>query len=134
MLTISPESVCYIIIKAREFDVKVPPVEEDAASNPTDDLQRDILEDFADDPTREELRAAIVALNEDEQLDLLALMWLGRGDYGVEEWQAARDQAAAIRHKHVARYLMGTPLVGDFLEEGLNLLGYSCDDMAERHL
>lgn len=134
MLTISPETVCYILIKAREFAAKVPPVEEDVGSNPSDDFQVEVLEDFSDDPTQKELVSAIVDLNEDEKLDLLALLWIGRGDFTVDEWDRAREQAASMRHKHVARYILGTPLASDYLAEGLSQLGYDCADTEERHL
>ena len=127
-LTISPETVCYLIVKAREFDVKVDPVDPDSGSNPADDNEIDILEDLADDPTFEEVSSALGALNEDETLDLVALTWIGRGDYTSEDWEEARDQAREIPFKDRPRYLLGTPLLGDFLEEGLSELGYSCED------
>ena len=127
-LTISPETVCYLIVKAREFDVKVDPADPDSGSNPTDDNEIDILEDLADDPTFEEVSSALGALNEDETLDLVALTWIGRGDYTSEDWEEARDQAREIPLKDRPRYLLGTPLLGDFLEEGLSELGYSCED------
>lgn len=127
-LSISPETVCYIIIKAREFDVKVEPDDPDSGSNPSDDKDIDILEDLPDDPTLEELKSAMEALNEDETLDLVCLTWIGRGDYTGEDWREARDQAREIPHKDRPRYLLGTPLLGDFLEEGLSELGYSCED------
>jgi len=126
-LTISVEQVFYIIVKAREFDVKVPPVEPDPGSNPVDMQQREILEDYANDPTYAELTAAINGLNDDEKGDLVALVWLGRGDYDVSGWQEARAQALQEQH-HVASYLTGTPLLGDLLEEGLSMLGYSCEE------
>ncbi len=127
-LTISPETVCYIIVKAREFDVKVEPADPDSGSNPSDDKGIDVLEDLADDPTFEEVSSALGALNDDETLDLVALAWIGRGDYTSEDWQEARDQAREIPLKDRPRYLLGTPLLGDFLEEGLSELGYSCED------
>jgi len=127
-LTISPETVCYLIVKAREFDVKVDPADPDSGSNPTDDNDVDILEDLADDPTFEEVSGALGALNDDETLDLVALTWIGRGDYTSEDWEEARDQAREIPLKDRPRYLLGTPLLGDFLEEGLSELGYSCED------
>jgi hypothetical protein len=127
-LTISPETVCYLIVKAREFDVKVDPADPDSGSNPTDDNEIDILEDLADDPTFEEVSSALGALNDDETLDLVALTWIGRGDYTSEDWEEARDQAREIPLKDRPRYLLGTPLLGDFLEEGLSELGYSCED------
>ena len=127
-LTISPETVCYIIVKAREFDVKVEPADPDSGSNPTDDKGVDVLEDLTDDPTFEEVSSALGTLNEDETLDLVALAWIGRGDYTSEDWREAREQAREIPLKDRPRYLLGTPLLGDFLEEGLSELGYSCED------
>jgi hypothetical protein len=127
-LTISPETVCYVIVKAREFDVKVDPADPDSGSNPTDDDEIDILEDLADDPTFEEVSGVLGALNDDESLDLVALTWIGRGDYTSEDWDEARDQAREIPLKDRPRYLLGTPLLGDFLEDGLSELGHSCED------
>ena len=127
-LTISPETVCYLIVKAREFDVKVDPVDPDSGSNPADDKEIDILEDLIDDPTFEEVSGALGALNDDETLDLVALTWIGRGDFTSEDWEEARDQAREIPLGDRPRYLLGTPLLGDFLEEGLSELGYSCED------
>jgi Protein of unknown function (DUF3775) len=128
-LTVRPETVCYVIVKAREFGVKVEPEDLDPGSNPSDDGEVDVLEDFADDPTFEELSSALEALNDDELLDLVALAWIGRGDYTAEDWTEARDQAAEIPQKDRPRYLIGTALVGDYLEEGLSELGYSCEDV-----
>ncbi|MEA1671971.1 DUF3775 domain-containing protein [Nitrospirillum sp. BR 11163] len=124
-LNISVEKVFYIIVKAREFDVKVAPVEPDPGSNPADDGEGSILGDYADDPTAIELRAAINALNDDEVIDLIALAWLGRGD---DDWAAVRDLARERHHRHSASYLMGMPALGDYLEEGLAALGYSCEE------
>lgn len=126
MLSISPETVCYVIVKAREFDVKVPPPDADEASNPSDDQEVDVLEDRADDPTYLELVEALDALNEDERLDMIALMLLGRGDF--EELDEAREQAEEIDVATWRAFLLGTPLLGDFLEEGLAALDISCED------
>jgi uncharacterized protein DUF3775 len=87
-LSISPEKVCFIVVKAREFDVKDIVTEPDPASNATDDGMLSVLEDHRDDPTYQELRSFIGALTEDEQIDLVALTWLGRGDASLEEWDA----------------------------------------------
>jgi len=127
-LAISPETVCYIIVKAREFDVKVEPTDPDSGSNPSDDGEVDILEDLAGDPTYEELSSAMELLNDDETLDLVVLMWIGRGDYTQGDWREAREQAEEIPQADRPRYLLGTPLLSDFLEEGLSELGLSCED------
>jgi hypothetical protein len=89
-LTISPETVCYLIVKAREFDVKVEPADPDSGSNPADDKEIDILEDLIDDPTFEEVSSALSALNDDETLDLVALTWIGRGGYSCEDYEIER--------------------------------------------
>jgi hypothetical protein len=127
-LNISAEKVCYIIVKAREFDAKVPPVEPDPGSNPADDGEREILEDYADDPTLLELRSAIDDLNEDEVVDLIALAWLGRGDFGKEDWLEATALARERHKRHSADYLIGIPTLGDFLENGLDMVDRSCED------
>jgi hypothetical protein len=125
-LAISREKAFYIIVKAREFDEKVAPSDPQSGSNPSDDREVDILQDYRDDPTLEELEGALTALNEDEQLDLLALMWLGRGDFAT--FAEARAEASDMSDNHIPRYLIGTPELGDFLEEGLAQLGVSLEE------
>jgi Protein of unknown function (DUF3775) len=126
-LNISPEKVCYIIAKGREYDVKVEPAEP-PSSGPTDAANRDMLEDYPDDPTAAELREAIDDLNDDEVVDLIALAWVGRGDFAREEWEDARALALERHRQHSANYLMGMPTLADYLDEGLAALGYSCEE------
>ena len=128
-LTISTEKVCFIIVKAREFDVKDAVTEPDPGSNAADDGAVAVLEDHSDDPVQEELTAFIDALTEDEQIDLVALAWLGRDDYEASDWAGVRDDAAREHNRRTARYLLGMPLLADFLEEGLSMLGRSCDEV-----
>ncbi|MGO9006682.1 MAG: DUF3775 domain-containing protein [Beijerinckiaceae bacterium] len=127
-LTILPEKVCFFIIKAREFDVKDEVTESDPGSNPTDDKDVSILENHEDDPVVEELTSFINDLSEDEQIDLVALVWLGRDDYTVSDWPTVREEAARAHNQRTAQYLLGIPLLGDFLEEGLSMLGHSCEE------
>jgi hypothetical protein len=127
-LTISPEKVCFMIVKAREFDVKDAVTEPDPGSNPSDDKDVSVLEDHEDDPVQEELTSFISSLSEDEQVDLVALAWLGRDDYEPEDWTEVRAEAARAHNERTANYLLGMPLLGDFLEEGLTMLGYSCEE------
>jgi hypothetical protein len=74
MLQIDPQKVCYLIIKAREFDAKVAVVEPDPGSNPSDEGMRGVLEDYPDDPVDAEIRTLVDSLNEDEQIDLVTLV------------------------------------------------------------
>ena len=133
-LSISPEKVCFIIVKAREFDVKDEVSEPNPGSNPSDDNDVAVLEDHEDDPVFEELTSFIDALSEDEQIDLVTLAWLGRDDYTASDWQTVREDAARAHNDRTAAYLLGIPQLGDFLEEGLSMLGYSCSEFEFGHL
>ncbi len=133
-LAVDPETVCFLIVKAREFDVKVDPEDDDSGSNPSDDGDIDVLEDRRDDPTYAELMGTLEALNEDELSDLVAMTWIGRGDFDVDDWEEAKEQAQQRGAKGTAEYLLGTPLLRDFLESCFIDLGYSCEDIEEEHL
>jgi hypothetical protein len=126
-LSISREKVCFFITKAREFDVKDVSSGQNAGSNAADDGMLGVLEDNRDDPTQYELRSYINALNEDEQVDLVALVWLGRGDGTIKEWRELREEAARLHNNRTAQYLLGKPMLADHLEEALSQFGYSCE-------
>ncbi len=128
MLDVSLEKICFIIAKARELDVKVAPEEMDEGSNPSDDQMRQILEDYADDPTFEELRSFLNAQSDDDLRQILALVWIGRGDFSADEWEDALKEVRDVREKHTVDYLLGTPLLADYLEEGLAEFGLSCEN------
>ena len=128
MLTISPEKVCYIIVKAREFDVKEGPNDLEEGGNPADDRVVGVLEDYVGDPTYEELMGALRDLNRDELLDVAALLWIGRGDFDAGQLDDARDNGSEYPNLRLARYIVATPLLGDFLEEGLNAFDISCEE------
>jgi predicted protein tyrosine phosphatase len=125
-LGINPEKVCHVIAKARQFDVKEGNSDPDSGSNPTDDGMTDVLEDTPDDPTYKELVAFIRSLDEEEQIWLVALAWIGRGTYDADEWVDALRQARDQHNKRTAEYLTGLPLLGDYLEEGLSAFGENC--------
>lgn len=129
-LTISQEKVAYVIIKAREFDAKV-----DAWNDPSDVQENDpsdaILENYANDPVRREAATFISELNVDEQVELVAIAWLGRGTFEVEEFDEARNTAREERVNSTADYLLGLPLLADYLADGLDKLGYSVEAAEE---
>lgn len=130
MLNINPELVCNIITKAREFhakeDVEIPEGGQPNIS-PNDDWYEQILENFSDDYTYQELRYSINDLEPDQQATLVALMWIGRGDYDATEWKDVYQEAYQQHNNRTAEYLLATPMVADYLEEGLKQLGYSCE-------
>lgn len=123
MLSIPTETLAFIIEKAREFDAEVDVDDPDSGSNATDDKQVAILEDSADNPTEEELTTFLSDLNEQQLAELLALVWLGRGDFDKGTWKEALASARDTRDALAVRYLMGTPMLGDLIAEGLSELG-----------
>lgn len=133
-LTISPEKIAFVIEKAREFDVKEAASDPDSGSNAADDDMVDVLDDNGRDPVVRELSSFIRALNEDEQIDLVALMWLGRGDGTIEEWDDLRARAVEARgeytnpRRETVSYLLGEPMLGDFLADGLDAFGVEWDE------
>ena len=133
-LFIATEKVCFVVVKAREFDVKDAVTDPGDASNASDDSMISVLEDHREDPVADELRGFIGALNEDEQTDLVALTWLGRGDGTIDDWSELRAEAARAHNKRTAAYLLGMPLLAGHLEEALSQFGRSCSDFEMGHL
>jgi hypothetical protein len=127
-LTISPEKVAFLIQKAREFDAKDMPADPDSGSNGADDGMIDVLENNGADPVVCEITGFIDALTENEQIDLVALMRRGRGDGAIEEWDELCGDAAEGRNRGTASYLLGEPMLGDLLAEGLDAFGLSWSD------
>ena len=125
-LSISSEKVCFLIVKAREFDVEEGSSDPDSGSNATDDGMIDVLEESRDNPVQHELRTFIAELDEDEKADLIGLMRLGRGDGTMGDWSAMRSEGHREHAGRIGAYLMGEPLLSDYLEEGLSQFGFSC--------
>lgn len=127
MLNLNPEIVCRLIERAHEFHAKdsvVIPEEE----TPSVDVAAERLASYQGDPTFQEFKTVVDDLEPDQQVALIALMWVGRGDFDADEWNAAFHQAAGSRTRHTAEYLLATPLVADYLSEGLAAFGYSCEE------
>jgi hypothetical protein len=122
-LEVSHETLAYIVLKARAFDAQAGVSDPEEASNPSDDREVSVLEGQSDDPTVDELAAAIGSLSDEEQAALVALVWIGRGDFDAAEWNEAKAMARERRRGPTARYLMGIPLLGDYLEEVAAALG-----------
>ena len=130
-LNLPLDRVSFIILKAREYDVKESDSDPDEGSNAIDDGQTDVLTDTSDDPVREELLGAIRSLNEDERMRLVALAWLGRGTYDIDEWKEAVATARLEHSRRTAEYLLTLPLLGDYLEDGLAMFDEGIVDDAD---
>ena len=122
-ISISAEKVAFLIEKTREFDVKEGATDPASGSNATDDDMIDVLEDDGHDAVVQEITSFVQSLSEDEQVDLIALMRLGRGDAEFAEWERLRRETRDTREAPAARVLMEEPLVSDYLAEGLNAFG-----------
>jgi len=128
-MDIALDKVCDIIVRARAIDMKEGDTDPASGSNPIDDANLDTLVTTPDDATEEEVREVIAGLNEDERHDLIALVYIGRGDLEPEEWVEAvrlareREDASSVS---TADWLLGIPNLGDLLDEGINAMGRSC--------
>lgn len=129
-LNIPRPTLDYIIARAREFDAAM-----DVAAEPVDDgtrlldLDRDLLPVQGDDTPYDDLHNALSLLNDEQMVTLVAILWVGRGDYDRRDWKDARQAAADIlEERDGTDYLCGTPLIADYLTEGLDALGYALDD------
>jgi hypothetical protein len=123
-LGISLESVAAIVDAARAVQEG-----EESGALARDEEDEEGL-DAEDDENMDEdaLRAFIADLNEDEQASLIALAWIGRGDYGGADFEEARTLAKERNIRDPAEYLLGIDMLGDMLEEGLAELGLSLED------
>lgn len=130
-LTIGPETVRMFILKARAISAGLNADYQDGAEHEVDldDQYREshhhdgLAEEESEDLTERELRELIADLNVDEAADLVALMWVGRGDYDAGEWAEALAEAKRRTDIRPVRYLMNRPMLGEWLEEGLELIG-----------
>ena len=130
-LSISPEKAFFIVAKARQTDSKA--TESDLVTDLSDDDTSYGLNDHSRETDRSELSTFIRGLNVDEQIDLVALMWLGRGDGDLDNWRDLRAEAERAHNNRTASYLIGTPMLADYLEEALSQFGKSFEDF-EEHL
>lgn len=127
MLNVNPDTVCRLIELAHAFHAREPAAFPDDGSNPVDDWTQPMLADGEDNTSADEFSSALADLEPDQQQEVVALLWLGRGDYTLEEWDDIVKQASEQWSPETARYLLDHPLVADQLREGLELHGYRCD-------
>jgi len=127
-LGISLETVATVVDHVRAIQATE---ETDPAQLSEDDnSEAALLQENPDDMTEDNLREFIDGLNEDEQAALIALAWIGRGDYGPEEWEETLRLAAERNEAGAAgTYLLGMDMVGDLLAEGVAAFGLSIEDV-----
>ena len=121
-LNLNPEFLRALLLKMRALMAQEELVSPDSGSNPTDDEGPATLQDDPDNLTRGEVVAAVEDLEPDQQAELVALMWIGRGDMEPEEWEEAKTLAVERHEGATADYLLSHPHVADYVEEGLDRL------------
>jgi len=118
-LELNRDIVGIVIEKARQFQAKEEVTFPEESTGSAEDWAMQTLADHADDPVLQEFASTVDALEPDQQALLVALMWVGRGDFGVDEWDEAVAEARAHWNGRTAEYLIGTPLAADYLTAGL---------------
>ncbi|WP_135467555.1 DUF3775 domain-containing protein [Crenalkalicoccus roseus] len=127
-LGISLETVATVVDLARA--VQGTEEGDPAQLSEDEDSPAALLQEHPEDATEDALHDFIADLNEDEQAALIALAWVGRGDYGPEEWEeAVRLAAERNEGRDAARYLMSMDMLGDLLSEGVAAFGLSIEDV-----
>jgi len=129
--SLNPEKVCFVIYKTRELHGAMEGAEDDS-SNATDDGFAAALTTANDEPVRAELRAFMQALDQDEAFELVALCWLGRGDFSKEEWADALSAATERNGPKTADYLLDMEGLADYLDGGLAAFDLGCQDFDDR--
>lgn len=126
-LRISTEKVCALIEAAREIAGKVPSTAGDRTTT-GDDSKLVTIEDYpGEDSRRPQMVEFIAGLNVEEQTDLLALIWLGRGDYDIDSWDEAVAEAEGRIAAHDPDYMIGDAALPEYLGDGLEAFGFACD-------
>lgn len=127
MLDVNPDIICRLIQLAREFQAQVDVLIPENEVNPGSDWAAQTLVNHADDMTFREFKSIVKDLEPDQQQQVVALFWTGRGDFSDDEWENALEQARYNWNPRTAEYLIVHPLLADYLEEGLDIFGYKCD-------
>ena len=132
------DTLCRIIIRARENEAQVPASDPDEDADDVDNYGDEseagalsVLEDELNTGVEEELRAILEDLADDQLAETLALAWVGRGTYDVSEWDDAFAEANDTDPESAVDDLMDMPLLASHLEAGLAAFDYSCDGVGQ---
>ena len=136
MLEVDIDKIAFIIAKSREFEAQDAVHEEVEIEGMTEnDIQDEtfqeslsvVADEENDDATFDEVKAWIRSINDDDQCQIVALAWVGRGDFTTDDWDEAVKIATDEHNDRTAEYLLGMPLLPDYLEEGLAQFGLSAE-------
>jgi hypothetical protein len=131
------ETLCRLILRAKELEAQVPAVDADDDPDDVDDLDDgdgetlSVLEDELNESVEEEVQATLDDLAEDQLAEVVALAWVGRGTYDASEWDEAFAEAGELSGDEKIDELMDMPLLAGYLEAGLAGFDYSCDGVGQ---
>ena len=133
------ETLCRLILRAREMEAQVPAQDPDEDADNVDDLDDDegedqalsVLEDELNSGVEEEMRATLDDLADDQLAETLALAWVGRGTYDATEWDDAYTEASDTDPESAVDELMDMPLLASHLEAGLAAFDFSCEGVGQ---
>jgi Protein of unknown function (DUF3775) len=122
-LSISSDYLARLVVKTRGLQAREGEVDPRSGSNATDDNMIDALQDTVGDLSRLEVQQELQGLDDRQQAELVALMWIGRGDAEPEEWNQTVELARQLKDGPTPRYLLRHPLVAEHWQEGAAKLG-----------
>ncbi|MGZ8312598.1 MAG: DUF3775 domain-containing protein [Allosphingosinicella sp.] len=131
------ETLCRLILRAKELEAQVPAEDPDEDPENVDDLDDDgdqalsVLEDELNTGVEEEIIAVLDDLADDQLAETVALAWVGRGTYDASEWDDAFAEATELGIQEGADELMDMPLLASHLEAGLAAFDFSCDGVGQ---
>lgn len=131
------ETLCRLILRAKELEAQVPADDPDEDPDDVDDFDDDdgetlsVLEDELNESVEEEVNAVLDDLAEDQLAEVVALAWVGRGTYDVSEWDEALAEAGDLDVEQRLEELIDMPLLAGHLEAGLAAFDYSCDGIGQ---
>ena len=131
------DTICRLILRAKELEAQVPASEPDEDPDDIDDMDDEegatlsVLEDEMNEGVEEEVQAVLDDLADDQLAEVMALAWVGRGTYDVSEWDEALAEAAELDVEERIDELTDMPLLAGHLEAGLAAFEYSCDGVGQ---
>jgi len=131
------DTLCRLILRAKELEAQVPASDPDADPEDVDDYDDDggealsVLEDELNDGVEEEVQSLLDDMAEDQLAETLALAWVGRGTYDASEWDEAFAEASDLSLDQRMDELLEMPLLAGLLEAGLAAFDYSCDGLGQ---
>ena len=131
-LSVSLETICRLIVRARELEAQVPGIESDGEEDPQDtDDGLSVIEDEANESVQAEILALLDDLADDQIVEILALAWVGRGTYDASEWEDALEEAGDRDADSPADQLLDMPMLAAYLDAGLAAFDLSCEGVGQ---